>query len=163
MKLETLRDLFVEELQDLYSAETQIVAALPKMAVAASSPKLKTAFESHLAETKGHVKRLEEAFTMLKKSPEGKTCQGMKGLLKEGAEMMKEDAEPDVMDAGLISAAQRVEHYEMAGYGTVRTYAELLGEQKIMSLLEATLEEEKKADAKLTSIAGKINLQAKAA
>ena len=163
MKLETLRDLFVEQLQDLYSAETQIVAALPKMAKAASSPQLKSAFESHLAETKEHVQRLEQAFSMMDETAEGQTCQGMKGLLKEGSEMMSEDAEPEVMDAGLIAAAQRVEHYEMAGYGTVRTYAELLGENKILSLLEATLKEEKNADAKLSKIAASINVQSKAA
>lgn len=163
MKLETLRDLFVAELQDLYSAETQIVEALPKMAKAAASPQLKKAFESHLAETKEHVQRLEEAFSSLEESSQGKVCVGMKGLLKEGADMMKEEGDAEVIDAGLISAAQRVEHYEMAAYGTVRTYAELLGEDSIMALLEATLTEEKGADSKLTKIASTINVRAKAA
>lgn len=160
MKMETLKELYVEELQDLYSAETQITKALPKMVKAATSPALKDAFESHLEETKEQIIRLEEIFESLGKSPKGKTCEGMKGLLKEGDELMKEDADPEVMDAGLISAAQRVEHYEMAGYGTVRTYAELLGEEDAVALLEATLKEEKAADSKLSKVANKINVQA---
>jgi ferritin-like metal-binding protein YciE len=160
MKMESLRELYVEELKDLYSAETQITKALPKMAKAATSPTLKDAFESHLEETKEQIKRLDQIFTDLGKSPKGKTCEGMKGLLKEGEELMEEGADPEVLDAGLISAAQRVEHYEMAGYGTVRTYAELLGENDAVSLLEMTLKEEKAADSKLSKAANKINVQA---
>lgn len=163
MKLENLRDLFVAEMQDIYSAENQIVAALPKMAKAASSKQLHDAFESHLVETKGHVQRLEEAFKALGKDPKGKVCQGMKGLLKEGSEMMEEHGDAHVIDAGLISAAQRVEHYEMAAYGTVKNYATLLGENQIAALLEETLAEEKEADAKLTKIASTVNVSAKAA
>jgi ferritin-like metal-binding protein YciE len=160
MKMESLKELFVEELQDLYSAETQITKALPKMAKAATSPALKDAFESHLEETKEQIQRLDQIFESLGESSKGKTCEGMKGLLKEGDELMKEDADPEVMDAGLIAAAQRVEHYEMAGYGTVRTYAELLGEDEAVTLLEATLKEEKAADSKLSKVANKINVQA---
>jgi ferritin-like metal-binding protein YciE len=160
MKMESLKELYVEELKDLYSAETQITKALPKMAKAATSQTLKDAFASHLEETKEQIKRLEQIFESLDESPKGKTCEGMKGLLKEGDELMKEDADPEVMDAGLISAAQRVEHYEMAGYGTVRTYAELLGEDEAVTLLEATLKEEKAADSKLSKVANKINIQA---
>jgi ferritin-like metal-binding protein YciE len=160
MKMETLRELYVDELKDLYSAETQITKALPKMAKAASNKQLKSAFESHLEETKQHVTRLEQIFAEMDESPKGKTCEGMKGLLKEGDELMHEDADPEVMDAGLISAAQRVEHYEMAGYGTVRTYAELLGEENAMQLLEETLKEEKAADTKLSKVANKINVEA---
>jgi len=160
MKMESLKELFVEELQDLYSAETQITKALPKMAKAATNPTLKDAFESHLEETREQIKRLDQIFETLGESSKGKTCEGMKGLLKEGDELMKEDADPEVMDAGLIAAAQRVEHYEMAGYGTVRTYAELLGEEDAVSLLETTLKEEKAADSKLSKVANKINVQA---
>jgi ferritin-like metal-binding protein YciE len=163
MKLETMKELLVEELQDLYSAETQITKALPKMAKASSTPELKQAFESHLQETEGHVQRLEKIFKHFKESAEGKTCEGMKGLLKEGAERIKEGGEPDVVDAGLISAAQRVEHYEIAAYGSARTYAELLGEPQVAKLLEETLEEEKSADQKLTKVAKKVNVKAEAA
>ena len=161
--METLQDLFIEELKDLYSAETQITKALPKMVKAATSKDLKLAFASHLEETEEHVARLEQIFETLGKSPKGKKCVGMEGVLKEGAELMKEDAEPDVMDAGLIAAAQHVEHYEMAGYGTVRTYAELLGLSDVAKLLEKTLTEEKTADTKLTKIAATINVEAEAA
>lgn len=160
MKIESLRELYVEELKDLYFAETQITKALPKMAKAATSETLKLAFENHLEETKEQIKRLEQIFAHLDESPRGKTCEGMKGLLKEGDELMNEDVDPEVLDAGLISAAQRVEHYEMAGYGTVRTYAELLGEDDAVSLLEMTLKEEKAADSKLSRAANKINVQA---
>ena len=160
MKMESLRELYVEELKDLYSAETQITKALPKMAQAATSQVLKDAFQSHLEETKEQIKRLDQIFESLGESSKGKTCEGMKGLLKEGDELIKEDADPEVLDAGLISAAQRVEHYEMAGYGTVRTYAELLGEDDAVVLLETTLKEEKAADSKLSKAANKINVQA---
>ena len=163
MKLETMKELLLDELQDLYSAETQITKALPKMAKASSTPDLKHAFESHLQETEGHVQRLETIFKHLKESPKGKTCEGMKGLLKEGDERVKEGGESDGLDAGLISAAQRVEHYEIAAYGSARTYAELLGEDEIVKLLEQTLEEEKAADQKLTKVAKKVNVKAQAA
>src|SRR5690349_5017982 len=160
MDQETLRDLFVEELKDLYNAEHQLLKALPKMAKAATSPQLKKAFESHLKETEGQVERLEEVFKSLDESPKGKKCKAMEGLVEESAEWIEEDAAPDVMDAGLIAAAQRVEHYEMAGYGCVRTYAQLLGETKAAKLLQKTLEEEGAADKKLTQLAERINVDA---
>lgn len=163
MKLETMRELLLDELQDLYSAETQITKALPKMAKTSSSPELKQAFESHLQETEGHVQRLEKIFKHLQESSKGKTCEGMKGLLKEGEERIKDGGEPEVVDAGLIAAAQRVEHYEIAAYGSVRTYAELLKESDVANLLEQTLEEEKSADQKLTKISTTVNRKAKAA
>jgi ferritin-like metal-binding protein YciE len=156
MKLDTLKKLYIEELRDLYSAETQIVKALPKMAKAASTPELGEAFREHLEQTKGQVARLEKIFQELQEKPKGKTCRGMEGLIKEGEELMKEKAEPEVMDAGLISAAQRVEHYEIAGYGTVRTYARLLGETEAERLLDETIQEEGEADKKLTSLAEQI-------
>jgi ferritin-like metal-binding protein YciE len=160
MKMESLRDLFVDELKDLYSAETQIIKALPKMAKAASSNELRTAFEEHLEQTKVHVERLDQIFDSLEESPKGKKCKGMEGLIEEGKELLEEEAEPDVLDAGLISAAQRVEHYEMAGYGCVRTYAKLLGEDTAVELLQQTLDEEGDTDKKLTAIAETINLEA---
>ena len=151
--MESLRDLYVEELKDLYSAENQILKALPKMAKKASSDELRAAFEEHLEITRSQVERLETIFDDLERSPKGKRCKGMAGLIEEGSEMMKEDAEPDVLDAALISAAQRVEHYEIAAYGTVRTYAERLGLDKHSRLLQQTLDEEGEADKKLTQIA----------
>lgn len=160
MKLETLQELFVDELKDLYSAENQITKALPKMAKTAISEELKKGFLDHLEQTKGHISRLESIFGELDESPKGKRCKGMEGLLTEGSELMKEDAEPDVMDAGLISAAQRVEHYEIAAYGTVRTYAELLGLKKAAKLLQETLDEEKATDENLTGLAQAINVAA---
>jgi len=163
MKLESLRELLIEELKDLYSAETQITKALPKLVKASSAPALQQAFEHHLEETKNHVTRLEQIFDQLNESPKGKTCEGMKGLLKEGDERMGEKGEPGVLDAGIIADAQRVEHYEIAAYGSARTYAELLGEGDIVRLLSETLDEEKAADTKLTEIAKKVNLEAKAA
>jgi len=163
MSVETIEDLFVEELKDLYSAEKQITKALPKMAKAASSPELRQAFEKHLEETSGHVERLEQIFETLGKSSRGKTCEGMKGLLSEGAELIEEIDKGDVLDAGLISAAQRVEHYEMAGYGSVRAFAELLGNSEVADLLQETLGEEKAADQKLTKISKTVNNQAQRA
>ncbi len=160
MKLESLRDLFIDELKDLYNAEHQLLKALPKMAKAATAPDLKAAFEAHLKETKGQVARLEKVFAGLDASPKGKKCKAMEGLVEEGAELMKEDADSDVMDAGLIAAAQRVEHYEMAGYGCVRTYAQLLGETKAVELLQMTLDEEGAADKKLTQLSKRINIEA---
>jgi ferritin-like metal-binding protein YciE len=163
MRIGTINDLFMDELKDLYSAEKQITKALPRMAKAASAKDLKQAFESHLEETNGHVERLEQIFETLEKSGRGKTCEGMKGLLAEGSEIITEVAKGEVRDAGLISAAQRVEHYEIAGYGSVRAFAELLGHDEIVELLEATLEEEKAADQKLTQIAKVVNTQAQKA
>jgi ferritin-like metal-binding protein YciE len=160
MSVKTINELLLDELKDLYSAEKQITKALPKMAKAASSQDLKSAFESHLEETQGHVERLDKIFENLGKSPRGKTCHGMQGLLEEGSEMISESEKGPVRDAGLISAAQRVEHYEMAGYGSVREFASILGQNEIASLLEETLEEEKAADEKLTGIAKKVNPQA---
>ncbi|MDQ1451697.1 MAG: hypothetical protein QOJ51_4555 [Acidobacteriaceae bacterium] len=160
MSVKTIDELLLDELKDLYSAEKQITKALPKMAKAAVSQDLKSAFESHLEETQSHVERLDKIFETLGKSPRGKTCHGMQGLLEEGSEMMGELEKGSVRDAGLISAAQRVEHYEMAGYGSVREFASLLGQKEIASLLDETLEEEKAADEKLTGIAKKVNPQA---
>ena len=158
-----LPELYKEELKDLYSAETQLVTALPKMAKAASSLALKQAFETHLEETKGHVKRLEQIFEMLEGSTKGKKCKAMEGLVEEGAELIKEkaDFEPEALDAGLIGAAQRVEHYEIAAYGTARTFAQQLGDQQAATLLQQTLDEEMAADEKLSALAvGGINQQA---
>jgi len=163
MSVETLDDLLVEELKDLYSAEKQITKALPKMAKAASSEDLRQAFESHLEETNGHVERLEKIFEALGKSSRGKTCAGMKGLLSEGSELIQVIDKGDVLDSGLISAAQRVEHYEMAGYGSVRSLAELSGNSQVVDLLQATLDEEKAADQKLTQISKTVNSQARRA
>ena len=160
METNRLKHLYVEELQDLYSAETQLVKALPKMAKAATSEELQTGCETHLEQTKGHVERLEEIFKALGESPKGKKCKGMEGLIKEGVEMIEEDIAPEEKDAGLISAAQRVEHYEIAGYGCVKTYANLLGESEAEALLTQTLEEEKATDGKLTELARKINVEA---
>src|ERR1700687_4799090 len=160
MPNENLKKLYVDELKDLFSAETQLLKALPKMAKAASSDELRTGFEEHLEQTRGHVQRLEQIFKELGEKPSGKKCKGMEGLVAEGQEMMGEDFEDDLMDAALISAAQRVEHYEIAAYGTVRTYAELLGEDTAAQLLEQTLEEEKETDQKLTDMAGEINVKA---
>ena len=163
MEMESLRDLFVEELKDLYSAENQILKALPKMIKKASSRELKSGFEQHLKETQGHVERLDKIFQELDESPRGKKCKGMEGIIADGKEWMSQDAPPEVMDAGLISAAQHVEHYEIAGYGSVRTYAELLGHSNLVDLLQSTLDEEKATDEKLSQVAGNINVQAQKA
>lgn len=160
MEMESLRDLFIDELKDLYSAENQIIKALPKMIKKASSEELKSAFQEHLEQTKGQVERLDQIFQELDESPRGKKCKGMEGLLAEGKELMEEDAEPEVLDAGLISAAQRVEHYEIAGYGCVRTYANLLGMTKAEKLLQQTLDEEKETDELLSGLAENINVEA---
>src|SRR5437588_3787350 len=160
MQKDSLRQLYVDELKDLYSAETQMVKALPKLAKAASNAELRQGFEEHLRQTSEHVSRLEQIFEMLEEKPTGKKCVGMEGLVKEGAEVMKEKYEDEVMDAAIIGAAQRVEHYEIAGYGTVREFAELLGEDEHVPLLEQTLEEEKETDEKLTELAEQINVQA---
>ena len=161
MKLESLRDLLVEQLQDLYDAESRITKALPKMAKAATSPALKAAFEKHLRETEGQVKRLEQVFEALGETAKTKTCKAMQGLIAEGEETINENAEPEVRDAALIASAQRVEHYEMAGYGTVRSYAKLLKEDSCVRLLTQTLEEEKATDEALTELAeSTINVEA---
>jgi len=153
MEMESLRDLYLEELKDVYNAEKQLVKALPKMAKNASHEELRTAFEEHLAVTEEQVRRLETIFEDLGKPARGKKCVGMEGLLAEGQEMMQEDMEPEVLDAALISAAQRVEHYEIAAYGTLRTYARQLGLENHAELLQQTLDEEGEADKLLTQIA----------
>ncbi len=160
MSVSSVEELFLDELKDLYSAEQQITKSLPKMAKASTSEELKAAFEEHLNETKGQIERLDRVFEILGKGPRGKTCVGMKGVLEEGAEVLEEAEEGPVRDAALISAAQRVEHYEMAGYGSVRDYAKLLGQNEIATLLEETLGEEKAADKKLNSIAKSVNSSA---
>jgi ferritin-like metal-binding protein YciE len=153
MEMESLHELYVSELKDLYSAEKQIVKALPKMVKNATNPQLKKAFSDHLDETEGHVDRLEEIFQMLGEKAGGKKCKGMEGLIEEAKELLDEDATEEVVDAGLISKAQHVEHYEMAGYGTVRTYAHQLGFSDQAKLLQQTLDEEGKANELLTRIA----------
>jgi ferritin-like metal-binding protein YciE len=161
MALKSLHDLYVNELKDLYNAENQLVKALPKMAKAANSAALREAIEEHLEVTKGQVQRLETIFKELDESPKGKKCKAMEGLIEEGKEIMEEDAAPGVLDAALIAAAQRVEHYEIAGYGCVRTFANLLGFEKAAGLLQETLDEEADADKKLTDLAESvINLNA---
>lgn len=161
MKLNTLRDLYVEQLQDLYSAETQLVAALPRMEKAATHPELKQAFQRHLRETELQVQRLEQVFQLAGEKPGGHTCKAMQGLIAEGEEMARMRGDPAAVDAGLIAAAQRVEHYEIAGYGCVRTYAAQLGEQQSAALLQQTLDEEGMTDKLLTQIAEQvINIEA---
>lgn len=153
MEMASLQELYVAELKDLYSAEKQLVKALPKMVKNATNPQLKKAFSDHLDETEGHVERLEKVFQMLGEKAGGKKCKGMEGLIEEAKELLEEDASEEVVDAGLISKAQHVEHYEMAGYGTVRTYAEQLGLRDQAKLLQQTLDEEGKANELLTQIA----------
>jgi len=161
MKENALKELYIDELRDIYNAENQLTKALPKMAKAATSDDLRTGFDEHLEQTKGHVERLEQIFKELGEKPTGKKCKGMEGLVAEGGEMIKDDKlEGEALDANLISAAQRVEHYEIAAYGCVRTYANLLGEDNAANLLEQTLNEEKETDQKLTKLAEKINVEA---
>jgi ferritin-like metal-binding protein YciE len=160
MPNDSLKKLYVDELKDLYSAENQLVKALPKMAKAASTEELRQGFEQHLEQTKGHVHRLEKIFRSLDESPKGKKCVAMEGLVKEGAEVTEEAFEDSVLDAALIGAAQRVEHYEIAAYGTVCEFAKVLGETEHASLLGETLGEEKETDEKLTELAKEINRQA---
>ena len=160
MEIDSLNKLYVEDLKDLYSAEKQILQALPKMIKKASNSQLKSAFQEHLQVTEKHVERLDRIFEGLGTSPRGKKCKGMEGLIEEGKEAMQEDMEPDVLDAALIAAAQKVEHYEMAGYGTVRTYARLLGDNQAAKLLQQTLDEEGDADKTLTKIAESVNVEA---
>jgi ferritin-like metal-binding protein YciE len=156
MKLDTLQKLYVDELRDLYNAENQLLKALPKMTKAASSGELKNAFEKHLEQTERHVERLEEIFRGLGQNPKGKTCHGMKGLVEEGSEILKEEGDASVLDAGIIVAAQKVEHYEIAGYGSVRTFAELLGQNKAAELLQTTLDEESEANELFNGLAESI-------
>jgi ferritin-like metal-binding protein YciE len=161
LKLNSLRDLLFEELRDLYSAETQLIDALPKMAEAATSRELKSAFKHHLEETRRQVSRLENVFQQMGEKSSGETCEAMKGLIREGEVLVKAEGDPDVRDAGLIGAAQRVEHYEMAGYGTARSLARRLGENQVAETLQQTLNEEAEADKKLTSIAeSQVNVSA---
>ena len=163
MELDTLKDLYIEELKDLWSAERQIIKALPKMIKAANNKELQAAFRTHLKETERQVERLEKICAELGVSPRGKKCVGMEGLLEEGSDLIGEKPDPDVLDAGLISAAQHVEHYEMAGYGTVRTYARQLGYESQAQLLQQTLDEEGKTDHLLTDLAeSRVNLDAEA-
>lgn len=160
MQKNSLRQLYVDELKDLYSAETQMVRALPKLAKASSNAELRHTFEEHVRQTAEQVSRLEQIFETLQEKPTGKKCLGMEGLVKESAETMKEGYGGAVNDAAMIGAAQRVEHYEIAGYGTVRAFAKLLGEEEHVTLIEATLQEEKQADDKLSQLAEHINAQA---
>ncbi len=162
MELETLKDLYIHELKDLYSAENQLIKALPKMARAAKNRQLAAGFKQHLEQTKRQAKRLEQILKSHGESTRGPKCEGMEGLIAEGDKMAKEDAEDEVRDAGLIAAAQRVEHYEIAGYGCARTYAELLGDKQGARLLDTSLREEGDTDKKLTKLAKSvINLRAK--
>jgi ferritin-like metal-binding protein YciE len=163
MSVNNLEELLVDELKDLYSAEKQIVRALPKLAKAATDPELNQALLSHLEETKGQVERLEKIAELVDKKLTGKTCAGMQGVLEEGSEVLEDTKKGVIRDAALIAASQRVEHYEMAGYGAARDFAKLLGLSDVASLLEETLEEEKNADKKLSTIASDVNKQAKQA
>jgi len=156
MKLDTLKTLYVNELRDLYNAEQQLVKALPKMAKAASSEELQEAFEKHLEQTRQHVERLEEVFEDIGEKPKGKTCKGMKGLIEEGSEILQEDGDESVIDAGIIVAAQKVEHYEIASYGSVRTFAQLLGKDSSADVLQTTLDEESEANELLNKLAEDI-------
>ncbi len=158
--LNSLKELLVDELKDLHSAETQLTKALPKMAKAATNSTLKQGFTDHLEQTKGHLDRLVRALDILGEKPGGKTCKAMKGLVEEGSEAIDEDAPPAIKDANLIGAAQRVEHYEMAAYGTSRSFADALGETEVVGLLTATYEEEVATDKKLTTVSKKVNKDA---
>ncbi|HZP24673.1 MAG TPA: ferritin-like domain-containing protein [Terriglobales bacterium] len=163
MRMDNLQQLFIKELRDLYDAENQITQALPKLIDAAHHPELKSALREHLQVTKQQISRLDQIFQRLNQKATGESCKGMKGVIKEGDEIVSSGGDPSTVDAGIISAAQRVEHYEMAGYGTVRTYAQLLGQQEMARLLQQTLDEEAEADEKLSQIARSVNVEAKAA
>lgn len=156
----TFKGFFLDELRDLYDAENQLIKALPKMAESAVSEKLRSGFEHHLQQTKNHARRIEQIMEAFGESPKGKKCKGMNGIVNEGKEVMEEDFEGEVHDAALISQAQRVEHYEIAGYGSARTYAQLLGESQAAALLQQTLDEEKETNDKLTQLAQEINPEA---
>lgn len=159
MRIDSLRELYIEQLRDLYDAEQQLIKALPKMAEESTSEALREGFEDHLEQTRGHAERLEQIFERLGEKPKGKKCKGMEGLVKEGSETLEEDMDEDTKDAAIIAAAQRVEHYEIAGYGTARTYAQLLNESEDEELLQQTLDEEKETDQKLNELAEEINVQ----
>lgn len=163
MKLENLQSLFVEQLRDLYDGEKQITKALPKLIEKANNPELKDALQEHLDVTNEQITRLDQIFQMLGEKASGETCKGMKGVLAEGDSVVGDAEDNSVRDASIIASAQRVEHYEIAGYGTVRTYAKLLGKNDIANLLEQTLQEEKEADQTLSEIAESVNVEAKAA
>lgn len=161
MKLETLTDLYIHQLKDLYSAEKQLIRALPKMAKAATNEKLKAGFELHLEETKEHASRLETLLSSHKQTTRGPKCKAMEGLIEEGKELIEEEADPEILDVGLIGAAQKVEHYEIAGYGTARSLAELIGDKEGQKILQQTLDEEGATDKKLTELAlSEINVAA---
>ena len=160
MDMESLRDLVLDELRDTYHAEGQMIKSLPRMAKKAESEELRMAFEQHLEETKKQQERLEEVFELFDEKPKTKVCKGMQGIIEEGKEAMQEDMDPDVMDAALIASAQRAEHYEIAAYGTLRTYAQLLGEDEAAKILQEILDEEGTTDKKLTKLAEKINVEA---
>ena len=153
MKLDTLRSLYIDELRDLYNAESQLLKALPKMAKGASSKELKEAFEEHLEQTWGHLARIDQIFAALDEKPTGKTCYAMKGLIEEGSQILKQDGEPSVLDAGIIAAAQKIEHYEIASYGTVLTFADMLDQPDATELLQQTLNEESETNELLNQIA----------
>lgn len=161
-KINNLEELLVDELRDLYNAESQLVKALPKMAKAANNEELREGIEEHLEQTKGHVERLQRAFAILDESPKGKTCHAMKGLIEEGEEAIDLKGPEPVQDANLIGAAQRVEHYEIAAYGTARSFAQTLGQREIAQLLQQTLQEEAETDKKLTALAQRVNKEAQA-
>jgi len=163
MSVNTMEELLIDELRDLYSAEKQVTRALPKIAKGASTPELKEAILTHLEETKGQVARLDQIFGTLGKKSTGKLCVGMKGVLEEGSEVLADTEKGNVRDAALISASQRIEHYEMAGYGSAREFAKLLGQGEIAALLDQTLAEEKAADKKLSIISKQVNAEAKRA
>ncbi|MFB3917416.1 MAG: ferritin-like domain-containing protein [Terriglobales bacterium] len=164
MKLQSLHQLFIEEIQDLYSAEQQIIKALARMAEKAASPELRNGFEQHLQQSRGQIARLDRIFDQLPDvKRDRKKCKGMEGIIKDGEDIVKSDAEPEVRDAGMISAAQHVEHYEIAGYGSARTYASLLGKNDWAQLLQQSLDEEKETDRKLNTLAERINVEARAA
>jgi len=160
VEINSLSELYIDQLRDLYDAENQLIKALPRMAKEASSDELRQAVEEHLEQTRGQAERLEQIFEQLGEKPKGKKCKGMQGVIEEGKETLEEDMEEDTKDAAIIAAAQRVEHYEIAGYGTARTYANLLGENEAAELLEETLNEEKETDQKLTQLAEEINVEA---
>ncbi|HEY9420013.1 MAG TPA: ferritin-like domain-containing protein [Thermoanaerobaculia bacterium] len=163
MEIDSLRKLYIEELKDIYSAEKQLIQAMPRMAKKTKNEKLRKGFEQHLETTRMQLERLDRIFEMIGKAPRGKKCKAMEGLIEEGKEMMQEDMDEDVMDAALISSAQKIEHYEIASYGTVRTYANLLGEKEHVKLLQQTLDEEGNMDKQLTQLAeSEINVEAMA-
>jgi len=160
VEINSLRELYIDQLRDLYDAENQLIKALPKMAEGATSEELREGIEEHLEQTRNQAQRLEQIFERLGETPKGEKCKGMEGVIKEGSETLEKEMDDDNKDAAIIAAAQRVEHYEIAGYGTVRTYANLLGETEAAELLEETLDEEKETDQKLTQLAEEINIEA---